>query len=62
MKKNIKTEDTIKRWDNFAETYSKSHTEQGDVHKEIFLNPTLFSLMGTVKNKKFWMRDVVKGI
>ena len=52
MKKNIKTEDTIKRWDNFAETYSKSHTEQGDVHKEIFLNPTLFSLMGTVKNKK----------
>ena len=52
MKKNINTEDTIKRWDNFAETYSKSHTEQGDVHKEIFLNPTLFSLMGTVKNKK----------
>ncbi len=27
-------------------------TEQGDFHKEVFLNPTLFSLMGEVKNKK----------
>ncbi|MEH7121882.1 class I SAM-dependent methyltransferase [Bacillus sp. JJ1773] len=52
QKKNIGTEEAIKRWDKFAETYSAVHTEQGDLHKEIFLNPTLLSLIGTVKNKK----------
>lgn len=52
MKKKVGTEEAIKRWDRYAETYSAVHTEQGDLHKEIFLNPTLLSLMGTVKNKK----------
>ncbi|WP_029270578.1 class I SAM-dependent methyltransferase [Virgibacillus alimentarius] len=51
-KKNISTEEAIKRWDRYAETYSAAHNEKGDIHKEIFLNPTLLSLMGTVKNKK----------
>lgn len=53
MNKNIGTEESIKRWDNFAESYSAEHTEQGDLHKEVFLNPTLLSLMGTIKNKKY---------
>ncbi|MDX8047072.1 class I SAM-dependent methyltransferase [Gracilibacillus sp. S3-1-1] len=52
MKQNLGTEEAIKRWDTFADTYSKNHTEQGDLHKEVFLNPTLFSLMGNIKNKK----------
>ncbi|WP_088104203.1 class I SAM-dependent methyltransferase [Halalkalibacter urbisdiaboli] len=52
MKQNVSTEEAIKRWDSFADTYSKKHTEQGDLHKEVFLNPTLFSLMGNVENKK----------
>ncbi|MDQ0297849.1 ubiquinone/menaquinone biosynthesis C-methylase UbiE [Salibacterium salarium] len=52
MKQNVGTEEAIKRWDSFADTYSKKHTEQGDLHKEVFLNPTLFSLMGNIKNKK----------
>lgn len=52
MKQNVGTEEAIKRWDAFADAYSKNHTEQGDLHKEVFLNPTLFSLMGDVKNKK----------
>lgn len=52
MKINVCTEEAIKRWDRYAETYSSVHSEQGDLHKEIFLNPALLSLMGTVKNKK----------
>lgn len=52
MKQNVDTKEAIKRWEAFADTYSKKHTEQGDLHKEVFLNPTLFSLMGNVKNKK----------
>ncbi|MGN9863454.1 class I SAM-dependent methyltransferase [Bacillus swezeyi] len=51
MKKTIGTEEAIKRWDRFADTYAANHTEQGDIHKEVFLNPALFSLMGNVKNK-----------
>ncbi|WP_280771589.1 class I SAM-dependent methyltransferase [Salipaludibacillus daqingensis] len=50
MKRIIGTEEAIKRWDAFADTYSKTHTEQGDLHKEVLLNPTLFSLMGNVEN------------
>lgn len=52
MKQHAGTEEAIKRWDAFADTYSKHHSEQGDLHKEVFLNPTLFSLMGNTKNKK----------
>ena len=52
MKQNVGTEEAIKRWDSFADTYSANHTEQGDLHKEVFLNPTLLSLIETVKNKK----------
>lgn len=56
MEKQIKlevgTEEAIKRWNNYADTYSKNHTDQGDIHKEVLLNPALFSLMGSVKNKK----------
>lgn len=52
MKQKIETDEAIRRWDAFADAYSKNHTEKGDLHKEVFLNPTLFSLMGNVKNKK----------
>lgn len=46
------TNEAIKRRDYFAKTYAASHTEQGDLHKEVFLTPTLLSLIGDVKNKK----------
>lgn len=51
MEQNIDAEEAIRRWDAFADTYSKNHNEQGDIHKEVFLNPTLFSLMGELKDK-----------
>src|SRR5699024_6792586 len=52
MKKFIGTEEAIQRWDRYAETYSATHTEKGDLHKEVFLNSTLLSLMGEVKDKR----------
>lgn len=52
MKQNFGTDEAIRRWDRFADTYSANHFEQGDIHKEVFLNPTLFTLMGKVKNKR----------
>ncbi|MER2008520.1 MAG: class I SAM-dependent methyltransferase [Psychrobacillus sp.] len=52
MVKNMTSEDSIKRWDKFAEKYAANHLEHGDPHKEVYLNPTLFSLMGNLNNKK----------
>lgn len=52
MKKSIGTEEAIERWDRYADTYSESHAEQGDLHKEVFLNPTLLSLIGKESDKK----------
>ncbi|RCK09638.1 class I SAM-dependent methyltransferase [Bacillus licheniformis] len=40
------------RWNRFADSYAANHTEQGDIHKEVFLNPVIFSLIETVKNQK----------
>ncbi len=62
MKKNIDTEEAMIRWDSFAESYAANHSDQGDAHKEVLLNPTLFSLMGTVEHKKVLDAGVVKDI
>ncbi len=52
MRHTVGTEEAIQRWDAFADTYSKNHTENGDIHKEVFLNPTLLSLLENIKGKK----------
>lgn len=52
MENSIGTEEVIQRWDRYADTYSEAHGEQGDPHKEVFLNPTLLSLMGEVRYKR----------
>ncbi|RCW62576.1 class I SAM-dependent methyltransferase [Saliterribacillus persicus] len=51
MKQTFDTEEAIKRWNKFADIYASKHFEQGDLHKEIFLNPTLFTLMGKIEKK-----------
>ena len=48
MVENVRSEEIIKRWDRFADTYAKNHGQHGDPHKEVLLNPTLFALMGNV--------------
>jgi hypothetical protein len=45
MKSELSSTDAIKRWDKYAELISSSYGETGDIHREIFLNPALFSLL-----------------
>lgn len=52
MFENIDEKEVIKRWDHFADAYAKNHGENGDPHKEVLLNPVLFSLMGNVHDKQ----------
>ncbi|WP_271750691.1 class I SAM-dependent methyltransferase [Bacillus paralicheniformis] len=52
MTKKIGTEEAIQRWNRFADAYAANHTELGDIHKEVFLNPAIFSLIETVKNQR----------
>ena len=35
MLKNMTTEESIKRWNNFAEYVCSSSKEQGDLHREV---------------------------
>lgn len=51
MRLDAGTKESIRRWNGFADVYSKSHGEKGDRHKEVFLNPTIFSLTGNIENK-----------
>jgi ubiquinone/menaquinone biosynthesis C-methylase UbiE len=47
----LNTEEAVKRWDAYADTYAKNHGKNGDPHKEVFLNPAFISLMGDINNK-----------
>ena len=51
MKSELGTKEAIKRWDKYAELFASSYGENGDIHREVFLNPTLLNLMGSVENK-----------
>ncbi|MEI5906602.1 class I SAM-dependent methyltransferase [Bacillus spongiae] len=52
MKRTMTTDDAIKRWNQHAESFISSYTEHGDIHREVFLNPTIFSLLGDVNGKR----------
>lgn len=52
MIENFKTNDAIKRWDMYAESFASNYSEIGDIHREVFLNPTLLELLGSVQGKK----------
>ncbi|MGN4128232.1 class I SAM-dependent methyltransferase [Lysinibacillus sphaericus] len=52
MKKTMTTDEAIKRWNRHAESYTASYDEQGGLHREVLLNPAIFSLLDDVKGKK----------
>lgn len=52
MKRTIGTEEAIGRWDRYAKEYAALHNDQGDFHKEVFLNPAILPLLGDVKGKQ----------
>ena len=45
MKRQMTSDEAIKRWDWHAEEITRNYTEQGDVHREVLLNPAIFSLI-----------------
>ncbi|MFC6040417.1 class I SAM-dependent methyltransferase [Paenisporosarcina macmurdoensis] len=51
MKNKLGTDDAIKRWDRNAEIITENYNEHGDLHREVLLNPSIFSLVGDVKQK-----------
>ena len=47
------SEESIRRWDAFAEKWAAhTSTEQGELHREVLLNPVLFELLGDVRGKR----------
>ncbi|MCD7035899.1 methyltransferase domain-containing protein [Metabacillus sp. GX 13764] len=48
----IGTREAIAKWDSFADAYAENHGEQGDLHKEVFLNPVLLSMIGNAAKKQ----------
>lgn len=62
MRKNAGTEEAIQRWNRFADSYAASHTEQGDIHKEVFLTPSSFLSLKRLRIKKCWMPGAEKDI
>ncbi|QOR68040.1 class I SAM-dependent methyltransferase [Cytobacillus suaedae] len=49
MKKQMTSEEAIKRWDLHAEAFTEKYDEHGGVHREVLLNPTIFSLVEEVE-------------
>src|SRR5699024_10890791 len=52
MVENVHSEEVIKRWDRFADTYAKNHGQHGDPHREVRLNPRLYAIMGSESGKE----------
>lgn len=52
MNKKISTEESIARWDRFADNYAALCDELGGFHKEVFLNPTIFSMIDSLQNRR----------
>lgn len=46
------TEEAIRRWDKHAVEFTSKYGENGDLHREIFLNPTILDLIESVKDKR----------
>ncbi|MEN2466904.1 class I SAM-dependent methyltransferase [Ornithinibacillus sp. JPR2-1] len=51
MKRTMPTEEAIKRWNLHAERFTAGYSEFGDWSRVLFLNPTIFSLLGDVDGK-----------
>lgn len=48
----LDTQEAIQRWNKHAENFVSGYGEDGDLHREIFLNPALLGLMDEVEGKK----------
>jgi ubiquinone/menaquinone biosynthesis C-methylase UbiE len=46
------TEEAIKRWDQYADLFTAGYDANGDIHREVLLNPVLFRLVEPIRDKK----------
>jgi len=46
------SEESVRRWDAFAPQYVEKFTDEGDLHREVLLNPALFELLGDVRGRR----------
>lgn len=53
MERTITTAQAIKRWNQFAESFTEKYDEQGDLHHQVLLNPAIFSLIEEVEGQNF---------
>ncbi|MFJ8458644.1 class I SAM-dependent methyltransferase [Lysinibacillus xylanilyticus] len=51
MKRTVTTEEAIRRWNQNAERFTANYDEHGGIHREILLNPAIFSLLEEVEGK-----------
>ena len=52
MANRLDSEESIRRWDEYAADFTCDFTEQGDINREVLLNPALFELLGPVEGKR----------
>lgn len=52
MARTVTTEEAIKRWNQHAERFTVNYDEHGDIHREVLLNPAIFSLLEDVHGKR----------
>ncbi len=49
MKKQMTSEEAIRRWDLHAEVFTEKYDEHGGIHREVLLNPAIFSLVEDIE-------------
>ncbi|MGG2016331.1 class I SAM-dependent methyltransferase [Bacillus sp. S10(2024)] len=52
MRRTMTTDEAIKRWNKHADYFTAGYDEHGGIHREVLLNPAIFSLIEDVKGKK----------
>jgi len=46
------TDDAARRWHLYAAELTQKCTSEGDIHREVLLNPVLLDLLGAVRGKR----------
>lgn len=48
----IDADEAIRRWNENAARFVSTYSENGDIHREVLLNPTILDLLGSIQGKR----------
>lgn len=48
----IDADEAIRRWNENAARFVSTYSENGDIHREVLLNPTILDLLGAIQGKR----------